>query len=159
VAQLTPDEFHELTAEIVARHGLRAVQERLAKTNVIVSRRGISNETAIARTLYGLSAGLAREVAATHLVVSLWEEGLVSAIDDQRSRALEEIANQINTCLTPGFEEDPLRTHELDAAIQSYRAILAEIVGDAAARLTMLMRAVPVVARRIRAGGTAKAPP
>jgi hypothetical protein len=155
VAQLTPDEFRELTAELVTRHGLRAVQERLAKTNVVVSRRGISSEAAIARTLYGLTAGLAREGVATHVVVSLWEEGLGAALDEQGGRALEDLASQINACLTPKFEEDPERAPELEAAIESYRGKLAERVGDGAARLTMLMRAVPAVARRVRRGGTA----
>lgn len=150
MAQLTPEEFRELTGELLARRGMRAVQERLAKSNVVVSRRGISSEAAMARTLYGLTAGLAREGAATHLVIAMWEEGLAAAIDDEAGRVLEDIAGRVNACLTPGLDEVPGREEELVRALESYRESLAARVGERAARLTMLMRAVPAVARRIR---------
>lgn len=150
MAQLTPEEFRELTGELLARFGMRAVQERLARTNVVVSRRGIANESAIARTLYGLTAGLAREGNATHIVIAMWEEGLAVAIDEDAGRELENIAGKVNACLTPSFDETPGREEELGTALESYRESLAARVGETAARLTMLMRAVPVVARRIR---------
>src|SRR5262249_10252800 len=105
---------------------------------------------ALSRQLFQLTLGLERETLISQVVVALWEELLRDKIDEEASKQLEEMAEKINACLVDGKEVDPARESELRAALADYRAALAQRIGDTAARLTMLTRAYPAVARLIR---------
>ena len=156
MAQLSPEEFTELAEELVARHGLGRLQEKLIRTNLVVSRRRLASPEAIARALHPLTAGLAREGMATQLVLALWEEALGSQVDEESAKDLEELAGRINACLDASFEVADDKEEELKSALEAYRKRLADKVGERAARLTMLTRAVASVARRLRESGASR---
>ncbi|MGH7805216.1 MAG: hypothetical protein ACREQJ_12790 [Candidatus Binatia bacterium] len=155
MAQLSLDEFGELTQELVERHGLGRLQEKLLRSNVVVSRRRVATAEAIARALHSLTAGLAREGLASQIVLALWEEALGGKVDEESAKGLEELAEKINSCLDAELEVSSDREEELRAALADYHRRLGEKIGERAARLTMLTRAVPSVARRLRASEAA----
>ena len=155
MAQLSPEEFLELTNELVERHGLGRLQEKLLRSNVVVSRRRVATPEAISRALHSLTAGLAREGLPSQIVLALWEEALHGKVDEESARTLEELAERINACLDEALEVASDKEDELRGALDEYRRQLGEKIGGRAARLTMLTRAVPSVARRLRGAETA----
>jgi hypothetical protein len=150
MAQLSPEEFRELTNELVERHGLGRLQEKLLRSNVVVSRRRVATPEAISRALHALTAGLAREGLPSQIVLALWEEALHGKVDEESAKGLEELAERINACLDEALEVASDKEDELRTALEEYRRRLGERIGERAARLTMLTRAVPSVARRLR---------
>src|SRR5688572_26215468 len=155
MAQLSSEEFLELTNELVERHGLGRLQEKLLRSNVVVSRRRVATPEAISRALHGLTAGLAREGFPSQIVLALWEEALHGKVDEESAKGLEELAERINACLDEALEVATDKEDELRGALDEYRRMLGEKIGERAARLTMLTRAVPSVARRLRTAGAA----
>lgn len=149
VARLSPAEFRELIDELVAFEGLAKLQEKILRSHVIVSRRRLGSAESIARQLYQLTLGLDRETLASQVVVALWEEMTNGKLDEEAGKDLEKIAERINACLDAG-EVDPAKEVELRSALSDYRTALAAKLGERAARLTMLSRAFPAVARIIR---------
>jgi hypothetical protein len=150
MARLTPAELEEMVGTLVTEYGLGRVRERLQRLNVVVSSRHLGSAASLSRLLYPLTGGLGRDVPATRAVLALWEELLASRVDEEVARKLEELAQRINSCLDEKDEVIPERREELREAISSYRECLRSKVGDSMARLTMLSRAVPEVARWIR---------
>jgi hypothetical protein len=150
VARLSATEFQTLIEELVQVEGMGKLQEKLLRTRALVSRRSFGNVQSLARQLYQLTLGLERDGLASQVVVALWEERLRDKLGEEARTRLEEIAEKINACLSGGKDVDPARESELRSALAEYRTALAEQVGDAAARLTMLTRAFPAVARLIR---------
>jgi hypothetical protein len=150
MAQLSPEEFRELTNELVERHGLGRLQEKLLRSNVVVSRRRVATPEAISRALHALTAGLAREGLPSQIVLALWEEALHGKVDEESAKGLEELAERINACLDEALEVASDKEDELRTALEEYRRRLGERIGERGARLTMLTRAVPSVARRLR---------
>jgi hypothetical protein len=149
VARLSSPEFRELIDELVAFEGLARLQEKLVRSHVVVSRRRLGSAESIARQLYQLTLGLDRETLASQVVIALWEEMTNGKLDEEASKELEKIAERINACLDGG-EIDATKEVELRSALSDYRTALAAKLGEKAARLTMLSRAFPAVARIIR---------
>jgi len=150
VAQLSIEEFSGLMDELVARHGLSKLQGQLSRANVVVSKKMIATPAMITRTLFRLTAGLAREGLASQVVLALWEEALGGALDEETGRELEALAEKINACLAHDLEIAGGKDDEIRGALTEYRGRLAGRIGERAARLTMMTRAVPAVARILR---------
>ncbi len=155
MARLSPSEFRELIDELSKVEGLGKFQEKLRRSRAIVSRRSSGNVDALSRQLYQLTLGLERDGLVSQVVVALWEEKLRQGLDEEASKRLEEIGEKVNACLSGGLDIDPLKESELRGALAEYRGALADHVGDVAARLTMLLRAFPAVARLLRDGSSA----
>lgn len=150
MARLTANEFEALIRVLTEAHGLGKLQDRLVRLNAVVSRRRLGSETALARQLYPLTGGLERDGVATRVVLALWEELLGQKLEEDSSKRLDELAERVNACLTERHEVEPAKENELREALEAYRQELAGHVGEDAARLTMLCRAVPGVARLLR---------
>jgi hypothetical protein len=150
VARLTAAEFRELIEELANVEGIGKLQSKLLRSRALVSRRSVGNVESLSRQLFQLTLGLEREVLASQVVVALWEELLREKLGEEAAKRLEDIAEKINACLVDGKDVDSARESDLRAALAEYRGALAEHVGDVAARLTMLTRAFPAVARLIR---------
>jgi DNA-directed RNA polymerase subunit F len=150
VARLTPSEFRELIDELVKVDGAGKLQEKLLRSRALVSRRRLGSVDQLSRQLYQLTLGLDRDGIVSQVVVALWEERLRQGLDEEASKRLEEIGEKVNACLAGGRELDPAKEGDLRSALTEYRNALAEHVGDVAARLTMLVRAFPAVARLLR---------
>ena len=149
MARLSSVEFRELIDELVAFEGLAKLQDKILRSHVIVSRRRLGNAESIARQLHQLTLGLDRETLASQVVIALWEEMMNGKLDEEAGKELEKIAERINGCLD-GSEIDPAKERELRSALGEYRTALAAKLGEKAARLTMLSRAFPAVARILR---------
>jgi hypothetical protein len=139
-----------MVEELVRLEGLAKLQEKLLRSHALVSRRRLGSVDALARQLHQLTLGLERDGLATQVVLTLWEELLRQKLDEEAGRRLEELAEQINGCLLSGHEVDPAKEEEVRKVLSAYRSALAERVGDTPARLTMLTRAFPSIARLIR---------
>lgn len=150
MARLSPSEFRELIDELVKVEGLGKLQEKLRRSRAIVSRRSSGSVDGLSRQLYQLSLGLDRDGLVSQVIVALWEERLRQALDEAASKRLEEIGEKVNACLSGGRDIDPSKESELRGALAEYRSALGEHVGEATARLTMLLRAFPAVARLLR---------
>ena len=150
MARLTPSEFRELIDELVKVDGVGKLQEKLLRSRALVSRRRLGSVDQLSRQLYQLTLGLDRDGIVSQVVVALWEERLRQGLDEEASKRLEEIGEKVNACLAGGRELDPAKEGDLRSALTEYRNALAEHVGDVAARLTMLVRAFPAVARLLR---------
>lgn len=150
MARLNAGEFEQLIHLLAAAHGLGRLQDRLVRLNAVVSRRRLGNEASLARQLYPLTGGLERDGVATRVVLALWEEHLGSKLEEDASKRLDELAEQVNACLTESHGIAPGKDDDLRQALSAYREELARHVGEEAARLTMLCRAVPDVARLLR---------
>ncbi len=150
MARLSPSEFRELIDELVKVDGVGKLQEKLLRSRALVSRRRLGSVDQLSRQLYQLTLGLDRDGIVSQVVVALWEERLRQGLDEQASKRLEEIGEKVNACLAGGRELDPAKEGDLRSALAEYRDALAEHVGDGAARLTMLVRAFPAVARLLR---------
>lgn len=99
-----------------------------------------------------MTAGLRREHPARYAVELLWQESLADRVNKERSKGLEAIAGRINACLTEQREVIAEKQEELLAALQEYYQVQRAAIGDEAAYLGMLMRAVSAVARMVREG-------
>jgi hypothetical protein len=150
VARLSAAEFQELIEELVRAEGIGKLQEKLLRSRVLVSRRRLGSAETLARQLYQLTIGLDRDGLASQVVVALWEDLLRQKLDDDATKRLEGIAEKVNGCLVAGKEIDPAKEADLRASLHEYQTALAEHVGATTARLTMLTRAYPAVARLIR---------
>jgi hypothetical protein len=139
-----------LIGELVEMEGLGKLQEKLRRSRAIVSRRRSGDVEALSRQLYQLTLGLDRDGLVSQVLVALWEERLRQGLDENASKRLEEIGEKINACLAEGRDIDPAKENELRDALAEYRSALAGHVGDATARLTMLLRAFPAVAQLLR---------
>jgi hypothetical protein len=162
MAQLTTEEFTEAVAVLAQHHGLERLRERLAHMNAITSRRGLNSAASIAGRLLLLTGGLRRQVPATYAFSSLWSEMVGARLGEEAEKRLEELAEQVNACLGEGETLLPGKEEDLDRALDAYRAVLDAATGAAVARLDMLMKAVPVVAERLRgrlAAGDNEPPP
>ena len=158
MANLTPGEFTEAVTALAEQHGVERLRDRLAHMNAFTSRRGLNSAAAIAERLHMLTGGLRRQVAATYAFSSLWSEMVGGRLGEEGEKRLEEQAEKVNACLGPSDAIVSGREQELDQALAAYREILASAVGRRTAELDMLLKAVPAVADRLRAG-VSVAPP
>ena len=150
MTQLTQKEFGNLIAVLTNHFGLGKLHDRLIRAHGLVSRKRPASAQALASQLYQLTAGLRREHPARYAVELLWQESLANRVDEEKNKELEAIAGRINACLTEQKEVIVEKQEELLAALQEYYQVQRAAVGDEAAYLEMLMRAVPAVAQRVR---------
>jgi hypothetical protein len=155
MATLTVAEFGEAVAALADHMGVERLRERLASMNAFTSRRGLTTAAAIAERLNRLSGGLRLSVPATYAFSVLWSEMLQARMGNDAEKALEDAAERVNACLDGDRAVLAGREGDLDAALGTYRETLAAAVGADVARLDMLLKAVPVVADRLRAAPAA----
>ena len=155
MAILTQAEFGDLVRCLADELGVQRLRDKLVAMRGLVTRRGAANADALATQLWQLTGGMRRQVPASLALQGLWSEQVGSKLGEDGEKALEEVAEQINACLG---ERDAIvegKEAELDTLLAQYQAKLAEVVGPERARIDMLLKAVPAVAERLRAAGTA----
>lgn len=155
MAILTQAEFGDLVRCLADELGVQRLRDKLVAMRGLVTRRGAANADALATQLWQLTGGMRRQVPASLALQGLWAEQVGSKLGEDGEKALEEVAEQINACLG---ERDAIvegKEAELDTLLAQYQAKLAEVVGPERARIDMLLKAVPAVAERLRAAGTA----
>lgn len=153
MAMLTQTEFGDLVRCLADELGVQRLRDKLVAMRGLVTRRGAANAEALATQLWQLTGGLRRQVPASLALQGLWAEQVGSKLGEDGEKELEAIAEQINACLG---ERDSIvegKESELDTLLGQYQAKLAEVVGAERARIDMLLKAVPAVAERLRAGG------
>lgn len=151
MANLTPEEFARIVGCLADDLGLQRLRDKLVRLNALVTRRRATSAQGLADQLYMLTGGLRRQVPATLALQSLWAEHMNAKLGEDGEKALEEVADKINACLGARENIDPDKEAELDRLLGEYQQQLAEKVGPERARIDMLLKAVPVVAAKLRA--------
>jgi len=159
MAHLTQKEFQQAVALLAEELGLQRLRDKLVRLNGLVTRRKAVSADSLADQLYMLSSGLRREVPATFAFYALWNDSLHTKLGEDGEKKLEELADTVNKCLGDDNQVLADKATELDAAITTYESALVTAVGPERARLDMLLKAVPVVAERLRATPLASALP
>ena len=137
---------------VAERMGYGKLYERLVHLNAFVSRKRPPTPAILADRLYNLSGGLRRQVPATIAFHTVWAESIGRSIGEEHAKTLEGIAERINATLTSDEQSvQPDKHDELATALDEYERVLVGIIGPEAARLDMIMKAVPVVADTLRA--------
>jgi len=152
MATLTAAELSDAVAVLVTHRGIARVRDRLAQLGAFTSRRGLNTPEAIAERLYRLSGGLRLQVPATYAFSSVWAEMMRERLGEEGEHKLEGLAEAVNACLTGDDAVAPGQDEPLERALDAYREVIAAAAGADVARLDMLMKAVPAVADRLRAG-------
>jgi hypothetical protein len=150
MAQLTTQEFDTMIATLVEHNGFNRFYESLLKANALVSRKRPPNAQALATQLYQLSAGLRREHPARYAVEVLWQDMLSKSVDQEKTKDIENLIEQVNACLNERLEVLPEKTSDLVRALGTYHRGLASLTTDEVAYLEMLLRATTDVARFLR---------
>jgi hypothetical protein len=163
MASLTAEEFVHTVRLLADDLGLQRLRDKLARLNALVTRRRTPTAEALADQLYLLTGGLRRQIAATVALHSLWSEQMNERLGEDGEKALEELAEKINTCLGERDQINPEKEAELDELLGVYEQRLAEKVGPERARIDMLLKAVPSIAAKLRSrplgtGGPAAEP-
>lgn len=144
--------MREAVGIVAERMGYGKLYDRLVQLNAFVSRKRPPTPAILADRLYNLSGGLRRQVPATIAFHTVWAECIGRAIGEEHDKTLEGIADRINAALTPDEHAiQPDKQDELAAALDEYERVLVGVIGPAAARLDMIMKAVPIVADTVRA--------
>ncbi|MBI3770355.1 MAG: hypothetical protein HY271_17940 [Deltaproteobacteria bacterium] len=152
VAVPSAQELRGAIGLLAERLGYGKLHDRLVRLNAFVSRRKPASPELLADRIYNLSGGLRLQVPATLAFHTVWSETFAGAIGEENDKKLEGIADRINATLTAderGVRDG--REAELDAAIGEYERVLAAAIGPDAARLDMVLKAVPAVVERLRA--------
>lgn len=150
MANLTQEEFAQAVELLVEDLGLQRLRDRLVRLNALVTRRKLSSSQQLADQLYLLTGGLRRQIPATLAFQSIWTECVNEKLGEDGEKALEEDADEINSCLGEKDKILPEKESELDAALRQYSQRLAGSVGFERARIDMLLKAVPDVATKLR---------
>ena len=151
MANLTVDEFNRTVQAMVDHYGLQRLRDRFANMGAFANRRGLNTPAALADRLYRLTGGLRRQAVPTFAFTSLWGELLQAKLGEDGEKRLEELADKVNACLTKDEHLIEGKEEDLERALAGYREALAAAAGDDVARADMLLKAVPVVAERLRA--------
>jgi len=152
MALLTQREFQRAIAVLAEQKGLQRLRDRFVQLNALVTRRKVASPESLADQLYMLSSGLRRQVPATYAFHAVWTEEMNTKLGEDGEKKLEAVAQQVNACLSDADEILPDKVSDLDTALAEYQGILSAVAGPEMARLDMLLKAVPVVAEKIRAG-------
>ena len=150
MAQLTTQEFENMIATVVERVGFNRFYENLIKANALVSRKRPANAKALASQLYQLSAGLRREHPARYAVEVVWQDMLSKSVNEEQTKIIEQLIEQVNTCLSEKLEVLPEKTSDLVTALGAYHRGLATLTTEEIAYTEMLLRATTEVARFLR---------
>lgn len=151
MANLTPEEFTRTICCLAEDLGLQRLRDKLVRLNALVTRRRAASAQALADQLYMLTGGLRRQVAATLALQSLWAERIGEVVGEDGEKTFEVLADKINACLTDDEGVVEGKDSELDELLAQYQQELANKVGPERARLDMLLKAVPIVATKVRA--------
>jgi len=152
MAELTSAEFSRAIAILADEMGLQRLRDKLIRLNALVTRRKIPSPAALADQLYMLTAGLRRQVPATYAFHALWTERINTKLGEDGEKEIEKLAEGINACLDGKDQIITDRTTDLQTALATYRQALATAVGEETARLDMILKAVPAVAKQLREG-------
>jgi hypothetical protein len=151
MAHLTQQEFTQAIELLASDGGLQRLRDRFVRLNALVTRRRAASPRHLADQLYMLTSGLRRQVPATLAFHSLWGERLREKLGgEEGEKDLEPLADKINACLG---ERDRLlaeKEADLEAALRAYESTLSAKAGAETARLDMLLKAVPDVAKKLR---------
>jgi len=150
MATLTAAEFSRAVTLLSEQLGLQRLRDRLVRLNGLVTRRGVPSAAALADQLYTLTGGLRRQVPATFALQAIWGETLNPKLGEDGEKKFEQLAEAINACLDDREQIISEKASDLDTALAAYEQALAEVVGAEAARLDMLLKAVPAVASKLR---------
>lgn len=150
MANLKVEEFNQLIEFLADDHGLQRLRDKLVRLNALVTRRKASSPSRLASQLYTLTGGLRREVPATIAIHSLWAEQINQRLGEDGEKALEKIAEDINSCLGERDRIIEDKSDEIDGHIRRYERQLASLVGADRARIDMILKAVPDVADKLR---------
>jgi hypothetical protein len=150
MANLTPPEFTEAITLLAGHFGLERLRDRMAAMKAFTTRRGMNTPQALADRVYRLSGGLRLQSVPTFAFTALWGEMLTAKLGEDGEKKLEELAEKVNACLTEQETIVEGKEAEIDAALEAYRAALADGADAEIARLDMLLKAVPDVALRLR---------
>jgi hypothetical protein len=90
----------------------------------------------------------------TFAFTTLWGEMLQAKLGEDGEKRLEELAGKVNACLTTDEHIVEGKDEEIDRALAEYSEALTTVAGADVARADMLLKAVPAVADRLRAGET-----
>jgi hypothetical protein len=152
MANPTGQEMRTAVTLVADRMGYGKLYERLVQLNAFVSRRRPPNPAVLADRLYNLSGGLRRQVAATIAFHTVWAECMGQRIGEEHEKTLEAVADRINATLTSDEQSiQPDKTAELASALDEYEQVLVGVIGPEAARIDMIIKAVPVIADTLRA--------
>jgi hypothetical protein len=152
MARLTAPEFTDAVGTLAEHFGVERLRDKLAAIGAFQSRKGLTSATALADRLYRLSGGLRMPVAATYAFSHLWGEMLQARLGGEESeKALEAIAEKVNSCLDEKEEIVAGKEDDLDRALAEYRDAVAKAMGPKVAHYDMLLKSVPAVADRVRA--------
>lgn len=151
MAHLTQQEFTQAIDLLATDAGLQRLRDKFVRLNALVTRRRAASVQHLADQLYMLTSGLRRQVPATVAFHSLWGERLNEKIGgEEGEKALEPLADKINGCLGERERLIPEKESELEAALRAYEGTLSAKVGAETARLDMLLKSVPDVAKKLR---------
>lgn len=154
MANLSEAEFGRAMQVLVDHYGLERLRDRFAKIGAFTSRRGLNTSSALADRVYRLSGGLRRQAMPTFAFTTLWGEMLQAKLGEDGEKRLEELAGKVNACLTTDEHIVEGKDEEIDRALAEYSEALTAAAGADVARADMLLKAVPAVADRLRAGET-----
>ena len=154
MANLSEAEFGRAMQVLVDHYGLERLRDRFARIGAFTSRRGLNTSSALADRVYRLSGGLRRQAMPTFAFTTLWGEMLQAKLGEDGEKRLEELAGKVNVCLTTDEHIVEGKNEELDRALAEYSETLTAAAGADVARADMLLKAVPAVADRLRAGET-----
>lgn len=150
VAFLTSAELSEAVEILSAELGFGKLCERFARLGAFVSRRRPASTRQLSERLYALTGGLRREAPPTYAFHAVWSESISARLGKEGEEKLEEIAKRINACLTPRDSIEEGKRAQLEEALDEYQRHLAAAAGERAARIDMLLKAVPEVAEVVR---------
>jgi hypothetical protein len=150
MAHLTQQEFAQAIELLSTDIGLQRLRDKFVRLNALVTRRRAASPQHLADQLYMLTSGLRRQVPATIAFHGVWGERLNEKLGEEGEKALEALADKINACLG---ERDRLlaeKEADLETALREYEGALSAKVGAETARLDMLLKSVPDVAKKLR---------
>lgn len=159
MAVLTQKEFQRAIALLAGELGLQRLRDRFVRLNALVTRRKVASPESLADQLYMLSSGLRRQVPATYAFHAVWSETLNAKLGEDGEKQLEKLAEAVNVCLGDKDEILADKAAELETALAEYERALSGAVGAEAARMDMLMKAVPVIAEKLRNAPLPPEPP
>ncbi len=150
MAFLSNSELHKAVEILSENLGFGRLCQRLGQLGAFVSRRRPASPSQLAERLYSLTGGLRRDIQPTYAFHTVWSETVSKQLEKEIEEKLEQIASRVNDCLTPKDSIAEGKTEELTKALGEYQELLQTKVGAEAARVDMLLKAVPEVADLVR---------
>lgn len=150
MAHLTQNEFQRAIEILADEMGLQRLRDKFLRLNGLVTRRKVASPESLATQLYMLSSGLRRQVPSALAFQAIWAESVHDKVGEEGEENFEKLGEKVNECLDEKEELKADKDKDLDAALKEYSDALAAVIGAEKARIDMLMKAVPVVAERLR---------